>query len=256
MISKTFRVASLIFLASFALSPAAGAAVCSTASLSGNYGLLTSGISVAGTPVKSLVQFTFDPTTATFNSVETSSHDGVITITPRTGTYLVNPNCTGKTTVDQSLHVAYVVTSIGFFNVNEGTGTTIGGSGVKQGSATCTNAGVKGSFGFGATGIFVAGAPVTGPVAFIGGLMFSVNSSGDGVITRHIAGSEDGTTFPFSQEPVTGAYSVNSDCTGTATIMPEGLSALNFSFVIVDGGNEMLALETDANTVVSGILQR
>jgi len=127
---------------------------------------------------------------------------------------------------------------------------------VKQGSATCTNAGVVGHFGFGATGIFVTGAPVTGPVAFIGELKLSVNASGDGVISGHVAGSENGTAFPFSEEPVTGAYSVNSDCTGTATITPEGLSALNFSFVIVDGGNEMLALETDANTVVSGTLQR
>jgi len=28
----------------------------------------------------------------------------------------------------------------------------------------------------------------------------------------------------------------------------------HFSFVVVDGGNEMLALETDADTVVSGTL--
>ena len=256
MISRTFRAALTIVLASFAVSSAAGATFCSNTSLSGNYGLLTSGTSAAGTPVKSLIQFTFDPTTATFNSVEISSHDGVITTTPRTGIYAIASNCTGRTTVDESLHVAYVVTSTGFFNVNEGIGTTIGGAGVKQGSATCTNAGVVGHFGFGATGIFVTGAPVTGPVAFIGELKLSVNASGDGVISGHVAGSENGTTFPFSEEPVTGAYSVNSDCTGTATITPEGLSALNFSFVIVDGGNEMLALETDANTVVSGTLQR
>ena len=29
---------------------------------------------------------------------------------------------------------------------------------------------------------------------------------------------------------------------------------MHFSLVVVDGGNEMLALETDANTVVSGTL--
>jgi hypothetical protein len=30
---------------------------------------------------------------------------------------------------------------------------------------------------------------------------------------------------------------------------------MHFSLVVVDGGNEMLALETDANTVVSGTLE-
>jgi len=38
MISKTFRIARMIVLASFALSSAAGAATCSNASLSGTYG--------------------------------------------------------------------------------------------------------------------------------------------------------------------------------------------------------------------------
>jgi hypothetical protein len=257
--ATTLALLSVLLLTTFQKAhaqSAAGTATCSTTSLSGHYGLLTSGISAAGTPVTSLIHFTFDSTTATFTSVEMSSHDGVITTTPRYGTYVVNPNCTGKTTVDQSLHVAFVVTSTGFFNLNQGTGTTIEGSGVKRGSATCTNAGVKGNFGFEATGIFVTGAPVTGPVAFIGELKLSVDAAGDGVITGHVTSSENGTIFTFGEEPVTGTYSVNPDCTGTATITPEGQSALNFSFVVVDGGKRMLALETDANTVVSGRLQQ
>jgi hypothetical protein len=39
-----------------------------------------------------------------------------------------------------------------------------------------------------------------------------------------------------------------------ATITPKGHSEMHFSLVVVDGGNEMLAVETDANTVVSGTL--
>ena len=254
MISKTFRIVRVIVLASFALSSAAWAATCSNASLSGTYGLLTSGTSVAGTPVTSLIQFMFDPTTATFTSVEISSHDGVLTTTPRSGTYAVGSNCIGRTTVDQSLHVGFVVTSTGFFNLNEGTGTTIEGFGVPQGSATCTNVGVKGSLGFEATGLFVAGAPATGPAAFIGELKFSVNSSGDGVISGHMAGSEDGTILTFADEPVTGSDRVDKDCTGTATITLKGQPEMHFSFVVVDCGKELLAIETDADTVVSGTL--
>jgi len=148
-----------------------------------------------------------------------------------------------------------VVTSTGFFaGAGPRKGVTVDGFGVKQGSPNCTNAGVEGSFGFEATGVFVAGAPVTGPVALIGELQLSVDTSGDGVISGEMAGSEDGTIFSFADAPVTGSYSVATDCWGTATITRLGRSPLNFSFVIADGGKQLLAIEMDADTVVSGTL--
>jgi hypothetical protein len=48
---------------------------------------------------------------------------------------------------------------------------------------------------------------------------------------------------------------VDTDCRGTATITPKGRSEMHFSLVVVDSGNEMLALEMDADTVVSGTLE-
>jgi hypothetical protein len=85
-------------------------------------------------------------------------------------------------------------------------------------------------------------------------LKLTVNPSGEGVISGHVAGSVGDTALSFA--PVTGSFSVAPDCTGTATITPKGESPLNFSFVVVECGKEMLAIETDANTVVSGTLQR
>ena len=41
---------------------------------------------------------------------------------------------------------------------------------------------------------------------------------------------------------------------GMATITPKGRPEMHFSFVVVDHGKEMLAVETDADTVVSGTL--
>jgi hypothetical protein len=123
-----------------------------------------------------------------------------------------------------------------------------------QGSPTCTNAGVEGSFVFETTGVFLAGAPATGWVAFIGELKLSVDASGVGVIHGYIAGAEGSTAF--AEEPVTGWYSVDPDCRGRAAIKPEGLSEMHFHFVVVDGGKELLAIETDADTVVSGTLQQ
>ena len=74
------------------------------------------------------------------------------------------------------------------------------------------------------------------------------------MINGHIAGSENGKILTFAEKPVTGSYSVGANCKGTLTITPKGESVLYFSFVIVDCGKELLAVETDADTVVNGTL--
>jgi hypothetical protein len=250
MISKTFRIARMIVLASFALSSAASAVTCSNASLSGTYGFLHDGTNSNGTPATAAVsQVTFDSTTGTFTGKTTASHDGVIATESLTGTYAVASNCTGTGNPTGGSPFSIAVTSTGFLAVHPFSE----GFAVKQGSPTCTNAGVQGSFGFETTGLFLAGAPATGWVAFIGELKLTVNPSGEGVIRGHIAGAEDSTTF--AEEPVTGSYKVGTDCRGKATITPKRGSEMHFSLVVVDGGNEMLAVETDADTVVSGTLE-
>jgi hypothetical protein len=250
MISKVFCTASVIVLASFALSSAAWAATCSNASLSGTYGFLHDGTDSNGTPATAAVtQITFDSTTGTFYGETTASHGGVIAIEPLTGTYAVASNCTGTGTPTGGAPFSFVVTSNGFLALH----LFSEGFAVKQGSPTCTNAGVKGSFGFATTGVFLAEAP-SAAVAFIGELTLRVNPSGEGVIGGHVSASEDGTFF--AEEPVTGTYRVGTDCRGRATITPKGHSEMHFSLVVVDGGNEMAAIETDQDTVVSGMLQR
>ena len=254
---ETFRINAMIVLV-VALSPAAWAATCSNASLNGTYGILHGGTAVTGLPTRSLAQFTFDSTTATFTSVTTASHNGVITTKFVPGTYAVASNCTGRGTWDlgtMKANFSFVVTSTGFVLATQFPGATQEGVGVKQDSPTCTNVGVEGSFGFQATGVFVAGAQVTGPVAFIGELKLSVNASGEGVISGHVAGSENGVLFTFPEEPVTGSYSMGTDCRGSATLTPNGLSKMHFKLVVVNGGNEILTIQTDANTVVSGTLE-
>ncbi len=249
MISKMFHIALTIVLASFALSSAAWAATCSNASLSGTYGFQHGTTDSNGIPDSAAVtQLTFDSTTGTFTGETTASHDGLIVTVPLTGTYTIASDCTGTGTPSGGSPFSIVVTSKGFLALH----ALSEGFAVKQGSPTCTNAAVVGSFGFETTGVFVAGAPVTGPVAFIGQLKLTINPSGEGVIRGRVAGSEDGTFLPFAE--VTGSYSVDANCQGTATITPKGQSPLNFSFVVVDCGKEIIAVETDANTVVSGTL--
>ena len=254
MISKSFRIAQMIVLASFALSSAAWAtdsatdwATCSNASLSGTYGFLHDGTDSNGAPATAAVsQITFDSATGTFTVETTASHDGVIATESLTGIYTVASNCTGTGTPTGASPFSIVVTSTGFLALHPFSE----GFAVKQGSPTCSNAAVIGSFGFETTGLFLAGAPATGWVAFIGDLKLTVSPSGEGVISGHVAGSEGATTLTFA--PVTGSYTVDKDCRGTATITPKGRSEMYFSLVVVDGGKEMLAIETDADTVVSG----
>ena len=252
MVSKMCRIARMIVLATFAFSSAAWAATCSNASLSGTYGFLHLGTDSNGTPATAAVsQVTFDSTTGTFTGETIASHDGVIATESLTGIYAVASNCTGTGRPTGGSPFSIVVTSTGFLAVH----LLSEGFAVKQGSPTCTNAGVKGSFGFETTGVILAGAD-TGAVAFIGELKLTVNPSGEGVINGHVASSEDGTFLMFAEEPVTGYYRVAPDCRGRATITPKGRSEMHFSLVVVDGGNEMLAIETDADTVVSGTFQR
>jgi hypothetical protein len=247
MISKTFRIARMIVLASFAFSSAGWAANCSNASLSGAYGFLHDSTDSNGAPFTAAVsQITFDSTTGTFTVENTASHDGVIVTDSTTGTYAIASNCTGTGTPAGASPFSIVVTSTGFLALH----LFAEGFAVKQGPPACTNAGVTGKFGFETTGAFLA----TGAVAFIGELKLTVNPSGEGVISGRLAASENGTFV--ASEPVTGSYKVGAGCRGTATITPVGQPEMHFSFVVVDGENQMLAVETDAGTVVSGTLQR
>jgi len=247
MISKTFRIIRMIVLASCALSSVAWAATCSNASLSGTYGFLHDGTDSNGTPFTAAVtQITVDPAAGTFTGETIASHDGVIATAPVTGTYAVASNCTGTGNPAGLRPFSFVVTSTGFLALH----LFAEGFAVKQGSPSCTNAGVKGRFGFETTGVFLA----TGAAAFIGELKLTVDDSGEGMISGRLASSEDGTFL--ASEPVTGSFSVGKDCRGRATITPKGHSEMHFRLVVVDGGNQMLAVETDADTVVSGTLQR
>jgi hypothetical protein len=254
MISKTFGIARMIVLGtiitSFAFSSAAWATTCSNASLSGTYGFLHVGTDSNGTPATAAVsQVTFDSTTGTFTGETVASHGGMISTDSLTGTYGIASNCTGMGIPTAGNPFSIVVTSTGFLALH----LLSEGFAVKQGSPTCTNAGVRGSFGFETTGVSVAGAAI-GAVAFIGELKLTVNSSGDGVISGYISSSEDGTFLTFAEGPVTGSYKVDPACRGWAALKPKGLPEMRYHLVVVDGGKEMLAIETDVNTVVSGTL--
>lgn len=260
MIFKALQIAGLIVFANFALGSVSWAN-CSNASLSGTYGFLHSGIGPSGTPTMGVSSITFDPTTGTYKGKDTASHNGLIDTGFLTATYTVAHDCTVEATAtlgsNPPLDLAFLVTSEGFLYVTQTTGVIAQGFGVKRGSPTCTNAGVEGRFGLETTGTFLAGAPAIGPVAFVGELELqsdASNPSGEGIVSGRLAGTEDGTILTFAKEPVNGSYTIGTDCWGTATIKAKWRSEMHFSLLVVDGGKEILVIETDANTIVSGTM--
>ena len=105
---------SLSFAVVFAtLLPAAHGQSCSLARAAGNYGLTNTGTVVGIGPRSAVGIWTMDAA-GNINGKGTSSLNGSIFVETFSGTYAVNPDCTGTTTVeilDQSGNLLFTVTA-------------------------------------------------------------------------------------------------------------------------------------------------
>ena len=102
----------------------------------------------------------------------------------------------------------------------------------------CTNATLRGSYGFNFTG--ATGAL---PLAIVG----VANFDGDGTASATYTISSNGTVETGVH--ITGTYKVNPDCTGSATDMTNDL---HYTFVIFRRGAEMFLINTDAGNTFTG----
>ena len=75
----------------------------------------------------------------------------------------------------------------------------------------CSNATLKGTFAYKATGFITAPPALAGPFAGVGTQTFD----GNGATTATATSSQNGNILPVT---VTGTYTVNPDCTGTYTL--------------------------------------
>jgi hypothetical protein len=226
-------------------------ASCSDATLVGNYGFTITGVDATGQLAATVGQMTADGK-GTFTGIFTNSTAGVISSdAPLTGTYSVKTNCTGTTTITPTGGTAtpfslVVVSSGGQFEMTETkAGSSQYGYALAQGKATCTNAGIKNTFGFRGGGYT---APSMAPNAWAG----QVKLDGLGGVTGSESASFGGTIESFS---LTGSYSVSSNCTGTATF-DGGTSPAHTYFVIVNSGQSIMQIQTDANTINTNFVQK
>jgi hypothetical protein len=81
-----------------------------------------------------------------------------------------------------------------------------------------------------------------------------VTLNGTGGITGSATLSLAGTIH--SSVALNGSYTVNSDCTGTASITLSGFPTSHWNLVVVNGGQEMMAIQTDADTIVTATFQQ
>jgi len=111
-------------------------------------------------------------------------------------------------------------------------------------AAGCSNASVKGSFGFILTGTRIGGSD-PGPRANVG----RFTSDGKGNLSGYETKSKNGTII--LDVTITGTYTVNPDCTGSTTITGSDGEVRNFDFVIVNKHSEVFGIQIDDGRVTT-----
>jgi len=113
-------------------------------------------------------------------------------------------------------------------------------------SHSCSLASVAGEYGYTSNGTIVS--PPVGPFATVGHVTFTASGTFSGAQTTSIAGN-------FFDETVSGSYTVNPDCTGTAVVNVYHGTTLarttNLSLVWDDNRSEIRAIFLTPGTVIT-----
>jgi len=181
---------------------------------------------------------------------DTVNQNGIVIKQTFTGTYSVAAACTGKLTLN---FVGGGTATANFVldNGNAGAqiiettpGASAEGTAAAQGTATCGLTGTKLTF----AALFL-GQNTAGLVDYVAQVVLN----GKGVVSGSGTFDVGGTIHAAT---ITGTYTEQTTCKGTIRITPNGLKALSFAFVVVNGGKELLLVETDSNTSVFGSMQQ
>lgn len=108
----------------------------------------------------------------------------------------------------------------------------------------CTNSSYKGRYAFRGTGFITSAGAAPEPFAVVGHFKADGKGNITGSQTRNFKSA-------IVRETYTETYAVNPDCTGSSQKMTSKGIKTNWDFVISDRANTILAIETDANNVVT-----
>jgi hypothetical protein len=186
---------------------------------------------------------------------ETESFSGVISDIPFSGSYSVQPDCTGTAIIHngQTAHLKLMLVEGGqeVNFIDQDPGVVAVGQISQQQLGRCTNASLKGVYNFAISGSFYVppGGEEQGDAAVFGRIDFD----GRGHDTESASASFNG----FQQDsPQTAIYTVNPDCTGSA-ISTHATGQQDFvNFVLVEGGTEIKVILTNPGAVFAGSVDK
>lgn len=264
------------------LMPTRALAACDATTIAGNYGFRLNSLFAptmtvpAFFPIGSFVpgdavgRIVFDPGTAaippSISGSAAGNSGGILKISAFTGTYSVNPDCTGTVhrvfadgeVRDYEIAVVQGGAEIEFADTSGSPLPVVGEGVAKRAPATCDATTIAGSYGLRLNLLFTT-APIQ-PNAFLhldafeaGTLAGRINFDPT-TNPPSISGSRAGDTggHPLSSTTFIGTYSVSSDCTGTVNqVFPEPNfeQVRQYAITIVEGGAEI----EFADTIVSSL---
>lgn len=226
---------------------------CTNASLQGTYGFIARGTTLADSPLPSALQGPFaSGGVSTFDGqghfvlTSTSSFNGVIQPVAVNGTYQVNGDCSYTSQAENGVTFRAVIIDDGreVLILQTTPAVVIAGTASRQPSRCDRKTLQGGTYGFvaeGAAGPPTLPAELTGPLAGVGTVVFERDSS----FTLTAVRSANGVIDP-APLALTGTYSMNPDCTFSMAFDV----GFTFEAAIVNGGKEILFVETDPGTAL------
>jgi hypothetical protein len=255
MISKSVRLASLtlslvVLLGTFLWAQPTESAACSVTTLHGRYGFVING-TVSGNPITAVGQMATNEGNLAGN--ETISDNGSVgNLLEVLGKYSINSNCTGTMMIQaqgrskQNFDITVSSDGTQIEMIQTDSGTTIVGSAQAQVSTSCSLAGVKGTYGLQGAGTEIG----IGPLAIAGQITLRGDGTVNGTGTVSINGSI------ATKQNISGVYKVGHQCQGAAVIQVGNQGTSHLNLVVVNGERGLLFIQGDADSLLSGSLQR
>lgn len=237
---------------------------CSTSALRGTYGFAVRGFTDAASGLPPALQGSFAATGTTLYdgkgkvtiAARSASFNGIAQVVPaEQGSYAVDADCVVTARYPSGVTTRGVLTDGGraMYAIQTNAGTTI--AGMAQRAATsddidnrrpprCTADGLAGRWGFIAEGY--AGPPTLPlpsavPLAGNGVVALAANGSFNATAQRSVGGVLDPQPLPLA-----GSFSVDANC----AVQMKFDVGFNFVGTLVDGGREILFVETDPGTTL------
>lgn len=232
---------------------------CTNETFKGLYGVELTGIAGGLFPTTFVFNFVVDGQGGIPSGAGTQGFPGLIVnnIT-LVGNYSVNPDCSGRlkvTSNDGDVGVENFVLLDGgnrFVLIDDIPGDILTGEGErisKNPNTNCSTDLIRGTYAFSESGIENG----TAQLAFVGkfdadGKGNGTNGSGTAAIGRKVTNN---LSFTLN-------YTVNADCSGSLALanLSPAFEAKTFNFVILQGGNKLLLIDTDTGDIETAVAYR